>query len=174
MWYKIDFTKLAVQLLPPLLRSKFLTALLCVMIVPLRYLYGSFRKLKGNVDDRLNITGNVQYLETALNNAFNLLERQIYITTPEESNVRIFYFDAEGHPARILYQEEEEGHFSMWHDNENSMRVNFIVNVPTFLCTSLDREIDRYHWQNYNIIKNILSIYKPAGRTFGIELYDYE
>lgn len=49
-----------------------------------------------------------------------------------------------------------------------------IVHVPTFLCTSTDKDEDKYGGRNYNEIKNILNIYKPAGRTFGIELYDYE
>ena len=76
MWYKIDFTKLVIQLLPPMLRSKLLLAVIGAMIAPLRYLYGKFFTLKKNVDNRLNITGNVQYLEKALNDAFYRRTRQ--------------------------------------------------------------------------------------------------
>ena len=47
------------------------------MIVPLRHIYNEFRALKDTVDSRLNITGNVMYLEKAL----KLLISKVYIDT---------------------------------------------------------------------------------------------
>lgn len=175
MWYKIDFTKLSLQLLPPVLRSKFLTALLGVMTVPLRYVYGRFSTLKTSVDDRLNITGNVQYLEKALNAAFYLREGQIYIETPEERERRCFmYFKGEGQQVQKMWPLSTGIPYYFVQKDESAVPVNFIVKVPTFLCTSADKSEDKYGGRNYKTIKNILSIYKPAGRTFSIELYDYE
>lgn len=175
MWYKIDLTKLVVQLLPPILRSKFLISLLCVMIVPLRYLYGKFWSLKEGVDNRLNIAGNVQYLEKALNDAFYLNNHQIYIETPEERERRAFmYLGNELQHAEKMYLKTEGVPYYFVKKNESSVPVNFIVMVPTFLCTSTNKNEDKYHGKNYKIIASILSIYKPAGRTFSIELYDYE
>lgn len=174
MWYKIDFIKLAAQLLPPILRSKFLMAMLCAMLVPLRYLYGKFCAHKEIVDDRLNITGSVQYLEKALNDAFYLTDRQIYIVTEEEDDTRNLYFEREVHRTKILYIEGKGPGFIVWNIGEVSVKVNFIVMVPTFLCTDLDNHKDKYGGKNYNTIRNILNIYKPAGRTFTIQLYDYE
>lgn len=175
MWYKIDFTKLFMQLLPPVLRSRFLSSLLSVMIVPLRYIYTSFGSLKDNADNRLNITGNVQYLEKALNDAFYLKERQIFLETPEEESPAAFYFSSEQQRPNILFLLSEEIGFLMMNKGESVVKMNFIINVPTFLCTSIDsKEADKYQWQYLSIIKNIIKIYKPAGRTFSIELYDYE
>ena len=83
------------QLLPPILRSKLLVALANVLVLPLRYVYERFRSVKNTVDDRLAITGNVQYLEKALNDAFYLKDHQIYIETPEEEKVPSFYYASE-------------------------------------------------------------------------------
>ena len=175
MFYKIDLTKLVVQLLPPILRSNFLLSLLCVMIVPLRYLHGKFWSLKESVDNRLNIAGNVQYLEKALNDAFYLNNHQIYIETPEERERRAFmYFGNELQHVEKMYLKTEGVPYYFVKKNESSVPVNFIVMVPTFLCTSTNKNEDKYHGRNYKIIASILSIYKPAGRTFSIEIYDYE
>lgn len=175
MWYKIDFTKLAVQLLPPVLRSRFLAALLGVMITPLRSVYGRFCTLKGNVGNHLDTTGNVQYLEKALNDAFYLKDRQIYIETPEGEAPPSFFFARELQKASCIYMCSEEKDFVLMNKGEVHVLLNFIVMVPTFLCTSVSsKESDRFHWRYYTMIRNIVKTYKPAGRTFSIELYDYE
>lgn len=176
MWYKIDFTKLAVYLLPPLLRSLFLVALIKVMIMPLRYIYARFCELKESTDDRLNITGNVQYLEKTLNDAFCLTENQIHIETPVEDIYRsVLYFGREEQPAVYIRALSEGGGHVLRRNGEYSSTINFIVWVPTFLCTSIEsKEQDKYGWKNYQIILNLLGYYKPAGRMFGIKLYDYE
>ena len=59
-------------------------------------------------------------------------------------------------------------------DGEYTAKYNFTVYVPTFLCTSLDKEEDRFKGVNLMRIINLLNKYKPAGRTYQIKLYDYE
>lgn len=107
MWYKIDFTKLVVQLLPPILRSGFMINLLRIMIIPLRYVYGKFDSLHTNVSVKLNTTCNVMYLEKALNDAFFLKGSQIFISTPEEvkdGNFSIFGMKYSFQSHCICYQ----------------------------------------------------------------------
>lgn len=175
MWYKIDFTKLTVLLLPPILRCRFLTSLLGVMTVPLRHIYNKFCTLKETVDSRLNITCNVLYLEKALNDAFYLTDRQIYIETPEEEKVPAFHFSSELQVPNYMYLLSEGTGFVLTNKGESKVRLNFIVKVPNFLCTSLEsKDADDYGWRYLSMIKNILNIYKPAGRTYSIELYDYD
>lgn len=176
MWYKIDFTKLAVYLLPPLLRSLFLVALIKVMIVPLRYIYTRFCELKESTADRLNITGNVQYLEKTLNDAFCLTDNQIHIETPGEEIYRsVFYLRREEQPAAYIHTLTERTGHTLRYNGEYTSTINFIVRIPTFLCTSTEnKEQDKYGWKNYQTILNLLGNYKPAGRMFDIELYDYE
>lgn len=175
MWYKIDFTKLVVQLLPPILRSGFMINLLRIMIIPLRYVYEKFYLLHTNVSVKLNTTCNVMYLEKALNDAFFLKGSQIFISTPEEVKDGIFFhLRNEVQPPKPLYRLSEQRPCYLNINGEKTAIVHMIVHVPTFLCTSTDKDEDKYGGRNYNEIKNILNIYKPAGRTFSIELYDYE
>ena len=173
MWYRIDFTRFVQQLLPPILRSKVMMALFRVFITPLRYLYDKFLAYQDSVSSRLNITANVQYIQKALNDAFYLTDEQIYIETLEEERTPSFYFQNEGQPANYFYLTGEKS-FYLREVDEVSNKETFVVYIPTFLCTSLETETDRYNGENLQIIYNLLNLYKPAGRLCRIELYDYE
>lgn len=174
MWYRVDFIKLAMQLLPPILRSKVLLAILKAMLKPLEYIYGLFMSLKSDTDRSLNISCNVQYLQKAMNDAFFLKENQIYIDTPEEENKRVLYLKSENQPDLSISLRSEGAGLTLWNHSESTVRYNFTVHIPTFLCTSPDEDEDQYGGRNLKVIMNILNKYKPAGRTFSIELYDYE
>ena len=52
--------------------------------------------------------------------------------------------------------------------------ASFVVYVPSFLCTSTNASEDKYGGQNLTTILNLLNHYKPAGRHFRIEIYEYE
>ena len=175
MWYKIDLYKLMVHLLPPILRSKFLVSFLGVLTCPLRRLYNDFVSLRNDVENRMDTTCNVVSLDNALNSAFFLTDSQIYIDTPEETYSSAFYYYAEMQRANILYRLHEGSGFVLMGNGIKNGIVNFTVHVPSFLCTSLEsKEQDKYRWKYLAIIKKILKSYKPAGRTFSIDLYDYE
>lgn len=173
MWYRIDFTRFVQQLLPPILRSKVMMALFRVFITPLRYLYDKFLAYRDSISSRLNITANVQYIQKALNDAFYLTDNQIYIETPEDERTPSFYFQDEGQPPNYFYMAGNKP-FYLREPDEVSSRETFIVYIPTFLCSSLDSEDDKYNGENLQIIYNLLNYYKPAGRSCRIELYDYE
>ena len=174
MWYNIDFTKFALHLLPPILRSKVLMSLLKVMLTPLRYIYSLFKALKEGTDNTLNISGNVLYLQKAMNDAFFLKNDQIYIDTPDEGNKRVLNFRSENQPHISMNKKSEGKAQALWQRHESTVKYNFVVHVPSFLCTSIDMNEDKDRGMNIRIIMNILNKYKPAGRTFSIEIYDYE
>lgn len=175
MLYDVDFTRLALQLLPPVLRSRTLAAILHALIVPLLAVNDAFTALRRITDRRLTTTANVISLETALNAAFMLEDRQIYIDTPEEPENTVMHLAAEMQAtAHMTFAAEGETPLTIRRETESRVVLNFYVMIPTFLCTDLNPEQDNYHGRNLNTIQNILSIYKPAGRTFGITLYDYE
>lgn len=173
MWCRIDFTRFVQQLLPPILRSKVMMALFRVFIKPLRYLYDKFLAYKDGISSRLNITANVQYIQKALNDAFFLTDNQIYIETPEEERAPAFYFQSEGQPANYFYMVENKP-FYLRSPDDVPQSETYIIFIPTFLCTSLDTSEDKYKGENLQIIYNILNNYKPAGRMYRIEIYDYE
>lgn len=176
MWYRIDMMKLAVQLLPPVLRCAFTVALLRVLTLPVRYVQGLFAAYMSEVSGRLNMTANVQYMEKTLNDAFYLTDEQIYVeSVMVSSNSEYFRLEAEGMNAQYIGMESESP-FYMYHgtDTHPGEGVNFNVYVPTFLCTSLSASEDKYGGENLRRIRSLIDYYKPAGRKYGIILYDYE
>ena len=173
-WAKVDFSRMALQLLPPLLRSPLLVALLKAMLAPVHYLYGLFAALKESTGRRLGITGNVISLEAALNEAVHL-DGLIYIVSADDAERSYFYYAREGNTPQLLYRQAEGVVYTMGQEGEALQSPSFTVMVPTIVCTSLDSaEADVYGWQHLQEIRTILNTYKPAGVTYGITLYTYE
>lgn len=165
--------KMAVQLLPPVMRGGLTVALLKVLTLPVRYIYEQLTAWRKNADRRLNTTANVMYIEKALNDAFYLKERQIRIESTEAEDTVFWHRREEGQKDFYMYRWAERG-VTLKRRGECSYRESFVVRVPTFLCTSENTEEDKYGGRNLREIRNLLSYYKPAGRTYRIELYDYE
>lgn len=174
MWYRVDFNRFIYYMLPPLLRTGVLIAIMQVLIVPLLYLYNRFITNKTATDRKLNISGNVQYLQKALNDAFFLEHNQIYISTPDEQFKRALYYKTESQPNVACYMRSENTPLYIWKSGDSVVEYNFIVHIPSFLCTSLIADEDEYKGIYLQKIKDIINQYKPAGRMYNIELYDYE
>ena len=113
------------------------------------------------------------YIEKALNEAFYLKERQIWIESTEAEDVVFWHRRDEMQKDCYMYRRTERG-VMLKRRGECSYKDSFVVWVPTFLCTSENTEEDKYGGRNLREIRNLLSYYKPAGRTYRIELYDYE
>lgn len=173
MRYKIDILRLALLLLPPVLRSRLLKSYLNALLLPVRSLYAQFMDLKTAVDKKIAMSANVQYLEKLLNDAFALKEPLIYITTPiDDVPYPMWYLQEDSHDTVTMRNEaEEEPGLELVMNGGESLQIrNFVVHIPTFILSSLADKTN----PNYRKIVNILNIYKPAGRTFDIELYYYE
>ena len=95
MWYKFDPLKFAADMLPPVLRSKVLLAILRALLTPLRRLLDRFRQFRGDVHRRLNTTGQTFSLEAALNEKYRLSPGAIYITDTDDKQLYL-YFSSEG------------------------------------------------------------------------------
>lgn len=157
------------QLLPPILRSRVLVALLRIFIIPLAYLHRLFTEFRKGVSDRLDITASVQDIERALNRRFFLRNRQIYIESESDDRYPCLYFQAEGKPPTFL-----NPRMTLWMDGEVPSKPNFTIFVPSFLVTSLNPEEDRHKGRHLAEIIRIVELYKPAGRRYDINIYEYE
>jgi hypothetical protein len=165
---------MAIQLLPPLLRSQLLAAIIRALCTPIRYLYAKFAALKSTTDDRIGITGQVVSLEGALNRALHLNDL-IYIESADEEDSTYFYFEGDDGVAQMMYTEAEGIPYVMGAEGEAMQTPSFTVMVPTTVCTSLESaDDDAYQWEHLNTIVTIVNTYKPAGVTYGITLYTYE
>ena len=173
MWWKTDLLKLAVGLLPPMLRGGLTVSLLRVLMLPVRYIYNKLQARRKTADQRLGTTANVVSMEKALNDAFFLTDGQIMIESGDADDRVFWHMKADGQEPATLWMKTEKGTV-LKKRGEASYKDSFTVWVPTFLCTSTDSTEDRYGGRNLRDIKILLNYYKPAGRTYRIELYDYE
>lgn len=169
MWYDVDLNRWAVQLLPPILRSRVLVALLRILIIPLAYLHRLFTEFRKGVSDRLDITASVQDIERALNRRFFLRDRQIYIESEPDDRHPTLFFLSEGQPPMFF-----NPRLTLWMAGEVPLRPNFTVHVPSFLATSLKADEDRHKGRHLAEIIRIIERYKPAGRRYAITIYEYE
>ena len=126
------------------------------------------------MDARLSVDGTVESLELVLNGAFYLDDNQIYIESGEERNRDFWYFESEGQQCFCAYMEKENNGITIPYYGEGTYGENFILHVPSFLCSSAVETEDSYGGIHLRTIKNILKTYKPAGRSYRIEIYDYE
>ena len=90
MFYDIDIDKWGRQLLPPVLRRKRLQAFLRVLLLPLQQMKQSFSSYRDSAIGRVNVNGQVIYMEKALNDAFFLTEREIFITDAAGDMSRLY------------------------------------------------------------------------------------
>lgn len=162
MWYKFDPFKFASDMLPPILRSKVLLAILRAILTPLRRLLDRFSRFRGDVHRRINTTGQTYSLEAALNNKYQLSRGTIYITDTDDKQLYL-YFTSEGRtPVHLRLPKEPQDPLFLGYKNEGKHSADFIVHVPSFLRGEEEE------------IRRLITYYKPAGRTYKIEFYDYE
>ncbi len=162
MYYRFDVIRFAYQLLPPILRGQVLVALLRILVMPISVLQGQFLAYRNRVNERLRVSVTVQGLEKLLNDALFLTDHQIHITTPPQQTPSYYYMKHEGRTG--IYVGASGGPFLRMSDHYAvPTSETFVVHLPTFLSD-----------ENKGVITNLLNQYKPAGRSFRIETYDYE
>ena len=162
MWYNVDIYKLGAYLLPPFLRKKRMYAFLCVFLYPFYWLCKMFKDYRKTSLQKLNVNGQVAYIEKMLNDEFELENRELYMTDSDalKPNVADMYRDPS--VTMTIYPESSEEKLYLESGDESIKSEDYIVNVPSFLADKLE------------VIKTIVEYNKPAGRTYKINLYDYE
>ena len=162
MWYNVDIYKLGAYLIPPFLRKKRLYAFLCVFLSPFHWLCKMFKDYRKTSLQKLNVNGQVAYIEKMLNDEFEFENREIYITDSDalKPNVADMYRDPS--VTMTIYPESSEEKLYLESGDESIKSEDYIVNVPSFLADKLE------------VIKTIVEYNKPAGRTYKINTYDYE
>lgn len=101
--YLINFLKVINENLPVQLRAPIRLSRLQVWAKPFKVMYGEFLAKKADLDYRCNFSGQKIYLETALNDRFDPINRGITITDAFYDEVFI-YKKSESRPPLILYR----------------------------------------------------------------------
>lgn len=162
MFYNFDIYKWGLLLLPPVLRRKRLYALLTVLLKPLYDVLQRFNDFREDSIQRMNINGQVIYIEKALNDRFMLEYHEIYITDATDALEASSLLYPESDVTMKVYGAESDSASYIYGAYEVRTGINFIVNIPSFLSGYVDE------------IKTIIEYNKPAGRSYKINMYDYE
>lgn len=152
MWYNIDFNKLAKLLVPYMFRGSGIMNMIHILLTPLKYLYGLFTEYREKTIEKLNITGNVIVLETYLNKKCG--STGIVIESLGRGNGRIYYDKKESQAANYMWGQSENKRISLTYKLELVTDDDFVVKIPSSLSTQVQA------------IKNIVNIYKPAGKSY--------
>ena len=162
MWYNVDIYKLGAYLIPPFLRKKRMYAFICAFLAPFYNLCKIFKDYRKASLQKLNVNGQVIYIEKRLCDEFELEYRDIYITDSDslKSNIADMYSDAS--VTMAVYSKNSSDKLYLESGDVSAKAEDYIVNVPSFLSDKIE------------VIKTIVEYNKPAGRTYKINLYEYE
>lgn len=178
MLFKFDPYLLGVQLIPPLLReSSFILAIVKALCAHIGKLSEELNESRLKEQEKMGVLPSVLMLESLLNKPFHLEHHQIYVTSrdvlsdvflymnmPPGYDVKhpFFYLQDEQHPTYISYKEEPP------------LDDDITVCVPSFLATSTSSKEDVFGGKNISIISQVMERYKPAGKKYGLAIYQYE
>lgn len=162
MWYNFDIIKYAQYVLRPSLRKRKIFAIISIFLLPLIFIYTLFKSYRKQAIDKLNINGQVIYIEKVLNDRFFLKNREIYITDIAGKESHLYYRREEQIPSYLHKRNEGAEIKYIQQRGEGNYSGNFIVNIPFFLA-AYESEI-----------KNLVDYYKPAGRSYVLKIYEYE
>lgn len=173
MLFNFDPYKLAVQLCPPILRSGILVAILKALSIPFRYIIDRLKVYRQDIKDAVLTTSNVVVLEGALNYAFHLTGNQIYITTMTDLG-EVYFFQSDEKKVTYVHTREEQRPLLMLLKDGAHPGPSFTVHVPNFLATSMNYDEDEFYGKNLAVIVDIIHRHKPVGKSFSINIYNYE
>lgn len=153
-WYQFDIMKFAEDMTPPLLRNGLLMAFIRVLLRPLVRLVREFQDLRAQSNKALLPSGQVRAIEGAIVDKYHLHSGDVYITEPEDKTLYLYYV-RESAGALELPK-------TLYYGNENPNKTDFTIHLPDHLENDKDEII------------RLIELYRPAGRKYTIQYYNYE
>lgn len=128
--FRTDILKLALMLIPPRLRLLDLVAMVKAMAAPLAAEKADFDKYREDTQYWLGITPQVCYLEKALNDHFDSVQRRIAIENTAGLDVQLIHKDEADKP--IMLNTDAADNPNIIHDESAyaTAGVDFNVKVP--------------------------------------------
>lgn len=152
MWYKVDFNRLAVLLLPTFLRKPILMGYLQALLAPIDSLYYSWSIFRNDNLYKVQHTGQICYLRKVLNDKLDVSQRRIYIGDGNRFKRQYLYTTGENKPKYLgtlfLHQNSDYA----------DTGVDFIVFAPQEIINTLPYEL-----------KALIEFYKAGGKRYKIE-----
>lgn len=98
MWYKVDYNKIVLLVLPAFLRKPITASYLQAVIMPIANLYDKWRVFRDDNLYKLHHTGQVCYLRKVLNDKLDPSLRRIYIGDGQRYERQYLYTTGENKP----------------------------------------------------------------------------
>lgn len=149
MWYKIDFDKLILLLLPTFLRKPVLFGYVRALITPIASLHYKWSRMRDENLIKLSYNSQRCYLRKALNDKYDPELRRITIDGTLDTTQDYIYTPAENLDVYlgVMYLAQDF--------NYSNSIVDFLVNVPGLLLND-----------KINEITATINFYKLAGKSY--------
>ncbi|MGM9774887.1 MAG: hypothetical protein ACI3Y2_06780 [Candidatus Egerieousia sp.] len=158
MYYNFNLYKFAAELVPAIMRKKFLYALLKALLSPLLLLCESLTVFRESVLVKTAYNAITIYLEKFLNDT--LATTGIWISDYVIENTLYLAHKAENKPYQYLSHMSEDKPY-VYISNNNGLIGAFAVHVPAAVATS----------ENLYTIRRWVDFYKYAGTQYEIIIY---
>jgi hypothetical protein len=158
------FTFLIEKHLPKIfVESERLKAFLRVLLTPFQFLSDAFDVFVSKIRNKLRFDGRVIYLEHALNDAFDPIQRRIHIDDSTVSNTTpsVLFRKTEGQPSIVLYRKNEAQSSVVLYRNSEISTLDFTVFVPASIYNAI----------SHTLITALVDFYKCAGKRFDIKIF---
>lgn len=156
--FKTNIVKLSYIMAIPLLRTASVLAMLKACVLPLEELRGELLLKRQDVNYWMGITPQKCYLEKALNDTFDTIQRRIFLSNTSGIDMQLIHTDAADMP--VIIGQNTSDQYMLIHNNAGYTGggINFVVNLNGLILN------------NYQTLQltAIVNRYKLADKTFEI------
>jgi hypothetical protein len=157
---EINFSKLAILLLPTFMRSASVVEFFRILVLPFSYVQGLFFANRTKNLYNLNHNGQVCHLKAVLNNAFPIRTKSFQFADAEDTGVWQYAVDEDLIYAQLLVPDQPD--YILLYDEETMTKfADFVVKIPAEL-----QSID-----NMNVIRALVNQYKLISKKAIYEYY---
>jgi hypothetical protein len=157
MWYKVDFKRLVIILLPTFLRKPVVVGYVHALLMPIDNLHYKWTKFRDDNIYKLSHNGQVCYLRGALNDSFDPVLRRIYIGNSNLYATTYIFTEGEAQDVWLETEGEED---TIWLRTESETAdtgLDFIVWVPQSVFNN-----------QYHELNAMIHFYKAGGKKYSI------
>lgn len=152
MWFDVDYKKLAVLMLPTVLRRSNVVAFAQSLLAPIAELHYQWKLKRLSDWYQIQHTGQVCYLRKVLNDSLDVSQRRIYIGEGDSFPRKYIYTRAENKPVFLgkmfIYQNSEY----------TNTGVDFIVYAPAEIIAT-----------KINELHSLITYYKLASKRYKVQ-----
>jgi len=154
--FDINFNSVVTWLLPRRIRTVFNVAWLKALVSPITDVYNDFQDYRNEVNYKLEHNSQVCYMEAALNDAFDTVDRRIYLSESGGETVTLINRDSDG--GALIINDDDNGGIIIHNDSAYfGGSYDFIVNIPYQFT---EEELYR--------LKALVKYYKLPGLRFDV------